>query len=131
MPAALEPTPTATLIERQGVLGDLLAELTERGMRFDHVAEFLREAVAGGYRMHYTKGELSWETEQDLRVYFADMAGPAARADDCSSSPAPARPLPDIVCRCGKDLRTRARDSIARGTLELEIREELMGLREG
>ena len=73
--AALDPTPTATLIERQGVLGDLLAELTKRNLRFSTVTQFKRTAVAGGYRMHYTKGELSWESERDLRVYFADMAG--------------------------------------------------------
>jgi hypothetical protein len=38
--AALDPTPTATLIERQGVLGDLLAELNKRNLRFASVQQF-------------------------------------------------------------------------------------------
>lgn len=119
--AALEPTPMATLIERQGVLGDLLSELGKRGLRFGQVAQFKRAAVAGGYRMHYTKGELSWESERDLRVYFADMQGRPLGPDDLYFDPRPAAPLPDIVCRCTQEFQLRTRFHKAGDRVEHEV----------
>lgn len=125
--AALEPTPTATLIERQGVLGDLLAELNKRNLRFGNVTQFRRTALAGGYRMHYTKGELSWESEKDLRVYFADMAGRPLGADDLYFEPRPGGPLPDIVCRCHPQFQLRTRFHRAGQKLEHEVAVERPG----
>ena len=37
--SALQATPTATLIERQSVLGDLLWELDKRGLRFQSITQ--------------------------------------------------------------------------------------------
>ena len=125
--AALDPTPTATLIERQGVLGDLLAELNKRNLRFNNVQQFKRTAVAGGYRMHYTKGELSWESERDLRVYFADMAGRPLGPEDLFFEARAGSPLPDIVCRCHKDFQLRTRFHRAGDRLEHEVAVEKPG----
>lgn len=105
----LQPTATATLIERQGVLGDLLSELDKRGMRFATLSQFRRAAVAGGYRMHYTKGELTWESEKDLKVYFADMKSRPLGPDDLFFEARSAAPLPDIVCRCDPSFQLRTR----------------------
>jgi hypothetical protein len=120
--AALQPTATATLIERQGVLGDLLTELDKRGMRFATLGQFRRAAVAGGYRMHYTKGELTWESEKDLKVYFADMTGRPLGADDLSFAARAGAPLPDIVCRCAPTFQLRTRfHQVDGGRFEHEI----------
>jgi hypothetical protein len=120
--AGLQPTATATLIERQGVLGDLLAELNKRGMRFATVAQFRRAAMAGGYRMHYAKGELTWESEKDLKVYFADMKGRPLGPDDLFFEARAGAPLPDIVCRSMPEFQLRTRfHRAAGGPLEHEI----------
>jgi hypothetical protein len=106
---ALEASPTATLIERQGVLADLLSELDKRGQRFASVAQFRKVAMAGGYRMHYTKGELSWESEKDLKVYFADIVGRPLGDRELYFEARVGAPLPDVVCRCAKELQLRTR----------------------
>jgi hypothetical protein len=101
-------TEEATMIERQGVLGDLLYELEKRGKKFPDLPSFKRSAVTGGYRMHYAKGELQWDTERDLRVYFADIAGRPLPPEQLCFEKNPAAPLPDILCRCPSyQLRTR------------------------
>lgn len=106
---ALEATPTATLIERQGVLADLLSELEKRGQRFASVGQFRKAAMAGGYRMHYTKGELSWESEKDLKIYFADMLGRPLGDRELYFEQRAGAPLPDVICRCAKELQLRTR----------------------
>lgn len=119
--AALEATPTATLVERQGVLADLLCELDKRGMRFTNVSQFKRAAVLGGYRMHYTKGDLTWESEKDLRVYFADMLGRPLADGELYFDRRPGAALPDVVCRCTKDFQLRTRFHRAGDRYEHEV----------
>jgi len=105
----LQPTDEATLIDRQSVVGDLLSELSRRGRHFNNVAQFKRAALSGGYRMHYTKGELEWDSDPDLRVYFADIAGKALSPDDLFFESHANCPLPDIVCRCSPKFQLRTR----------------------
>jgi hypothetical protein len=107
--AALEPTSEATLMDRQGVLGDLLAELAKRGRRFTSFPSFKRAALAGGYRMHYTKGELQWDSDPDLRIYFADLDGRALPPEQLYFEPRDGAPLPDIVCRYTNQFQLRTR----------------------
>ena len=78
--------------------------------------------------MHYTKGELSWESEKDLRVYFSDIRGHALPDPDLYFEPRSNAPLPDIVCRCDKDLRLRTRFHRSGDRYEHEILVETMGL---
>jgi hypothetical protein len=101
-------TEEATMIERQGVLGDLLYELNKRGKKFPDFYAFKRSAVTGGYRMHYAKGELQWDTDANLAVYFADINGKALPPEQLRFEQNTSAPLPDIVCRCPSyQLRTR------------------------
>jgi hypothetical protein len=103
-----KPTEEATMIERQGVLGDLLYELEKRGKRFPDFYAFKRSAVSGGYRMHYAKGELQWDTDVNLGVYFADIDGKALPPERLCFDKNASAPLPDIICRCPSyQLRTR------------------------
>jgi len=123
----IKPTPTATVIERQGVLGDLYSELTKRGMRFANLTQFKRAAVAGGYRMHYTKGELTWETEKDLKVYFSDVTGRTLPPESLYFEARPGAPLPDIVCRCHSDYQLRTRFHRTSDRYEHEVAVEKPG----
>jgi len=101
-------TDEATMIERQGVLGDLLYELNKRGKKFPDLFAFKRSAVTGGYKMHYAKGELQWDTDNNLGIYFADINGKPLSPDRLCFEQNLSAPLPDIVCRCPSyQLRTR------------------------
>lgn len=106
---ALEPTDEATLMERASVLGDLLGELTKRNKRFKSVDEFKRAAVAGRYRMHYTKGELTWQSDPDWKVYFADAAGKALTPAQHYFEPRAGAVLPDLVSASSPRFRLRTR----------------------
>lgn len=104
----LKATPEATLIERQGVLADLLIELSARGHRFDDMREFRRLVLGGKYRLHYSRGELEWDTDRQISTYFCDPAGRQFDADELFLASHPGQ-LPDIVCQCGPHLRLRTR----------------------
>jgi hypothetical protein len=105
----LAPTPEAAMIERQDVLADLLTALDARGDRFDSVAAFRSAVTNGGYRLHYTKGRIRWQTAADPLMYFSDLDGHPFKRDELFFERRAAAPLPDIVCRCtaGVQLRTR------------------------
>jgi hypothetical protein len=117
----LTSTPTATLIERQAVLGDLLSELSRRGDAFANLGQFKKAAIAGGYRMQYTKGELTWETDADLGVYFSDIAGRTLRPDELYFAPRAGALLPDIVCRPADSFQLRTRFHRAGERVECEV----------
>lgn len=127
----LRPTTTASLIERQSVLADLLAELDRRGQQFPTLTQFKRAVIDGGYRMHYTKGELTWETDKDLTVYFSDLTGRVLLPDELFFERRFAATLPDIVCRCDRQYQLRTRFYRTTGRLEQEILVEPPGTRLG
>jgi hypothetical protein len=105
----LDPTAEATMMDRQSVLGDLLGELARHGKRFTNLSQFKRAALLGGYRMHYTKGELQWDSEPDLKVYFADVDGNAMPPEKLFFENHASSPLPDIVCHCSDHFQLRTR----------------------
>jgi predicted secreted protein len=105
----LKATPEATMIEHQGVLADLLTELRSRGQKFSTMSELQSAAVRGRYRLHYTKGQLKWSTEPDLRVYFSDLHGNPFDETALYLEPREDAPLPDIVCRWCEDAQLRTR----------------------
>lgn len=109
----LQPTPEASLIENQGVLADMLVDFNHNGKRFDSIESFRRFVVRGRYRMHYTRGELQWDTSPDMNRYFSDLTGNLFSAADLYFSVRSGSPLPDIVCRYGDQivLRTRFYDA--------------------
>jgi hypothetical protein len=109
----LQPTPAASLIERQEVLGDFLIELKRKGRTYKQVSDFRKEAVRRRMGMTYF-GEhgLSWQTDPNVEIYFCDVNDRPMGdseiyfSDSTSSSDAP---LPDLVCRGGDRFQLRTR----------------------
>jgi hypothetical protein len=100
-------TPEATMIDRQGVLGDLLISLNENGIRFRDVPSFRKAVTSRGYQLQYTKGDVKWKTEPQLDVYFSNAEGQLMPADSLYFDANPAAPLPDMVCRMSDQLKLR------------------------
>jgi hypothetical protein len=108
--ATLQPTPAATMIERQDILADMLTILaTNQGQRFDTVEEFRRTLANGGYRMSYQKGDLKWTTEADPTTYFNNLNGDELSDREMYFESRSHAPLPDLVLRAPKQLRLRTR----------------------
>jgi hypothetical protein len=107
--AELEATPEATLIERQGVLADLLSESARIGRRYDNVRAFREAVTEAGARIKYTKGQIRWETALDVNVYFSDLGNRLFEPNELYFDRRGTAPLPDLVCRGTDDLRLRTR----------------------
>ena len=107
--SALKATPEATLIENQGVLADLLVDFARDGRRFDDPQDFRAYVTRGGYRLHYSRGSLQWDTDANMNRYFADLTGKLFGADDLFFWPHNGAPLADLVCRCNDRLLLRTR----------------------
>ena len=105
----LAPTPEAAMIERQEVLADLLTALEDRGERFDDIDEFRKAVTDGGYRLHYTKGRIRWQTAADPLVYFSDLDGRLFARDEMFFERRAGGALPDLVCRCTATVQLRTR----------------------
>ena len=123
----LRATPEATLIENQGILADLLTELTGKGRTFGTMLDFKRAVVRGRYRLHYTRGQLKWHTAANPAVYFADLKGRAYEAGELYLDARGAAPLPDIVCRYTDQVQLRTRFHRDTGKLEHEVVVEPVG----
>ena len=115
--AALKATPEATLIENQGVLADLMIDFDKSGHRFEDVAAFRKFVTRGRYKIHYSRGDVTWDTNPDMTCYFSDLSGQVFSADDLYLSRRSGAPLPDLVCRCAGALvlRTRFHDTDSGG----------------
>jgi hypothetical protein len=105
----MKPTPQATLMENQDVLGDLIVELHRIGKTYPTVESLRTAAVQAKYRMTYKRGALSWSTHDDIAVYFCDANGETFRADELFFQSRRAAPLPDLVCRYCPDVQFRTR----------------------
>ena len=117
----LKPTPQATLLENQDVLGDLIVELKRLGKQYDTV-DALRDAVVQGrYRLTYTRGALKWTTDDDVGVYFSDATGHPFRADQLFFQDRRGAPLPDLVCRYSPEMQFRTRFFVENGKIEHEV----------
>jgi hypothetical protein len=117
----LEASDEATLIENQEVLADLLVELRGRGTTFASVSELKQAAVKEGYRMHYTRGSLSWQTESNISVYFADADRKPLRDDQLFFQIRADAPLPDLICRYRHDAQLRTRFYFQDGEIKHEV----------
>ncbi|MGB7156909.1 MAG: DUF1570 domain-containing protein [Tepidisphaeraceae bacterium] len=116
----LAATPEATMIERQDVLADLLAESSRRGQTYGDVRSFREEVIASNARIRYTKGQIKWETSPDARVYFSDLENRVFDNSELYFENRNTAPLPDIVLRAGK-LRLRTRFYSTEGRTEHEV----------
>jgi hypothetical protein len=118
---ALRPTKAATLIERQGVLADLLTGMVEKGMTFPNFAAFRNQAIGGGYRLSYSAGNLHWQTESDISVYFSGMDDRLFRKDELFFQPRRGAPISDLVCRPSGNTRIRCRFYMDGKSIEHEV----------
>lgn len=118
----LQTTGEATLIENQGVLADLMIDFDRNGRRFDDIASLRRYVIKGHYALHYSRGDLAWDTDPDMNNYFCDLAGRPFDSDELYLSPRSGAPLADLVCRYSGRLvlRTRFHDA-ENGTIDHEL----------
>jgi hypothetical protein len=123
--AGLEATPEATLIERQGVLADLLGESARAGQRYGDVREFRETVIAARTRVRYTKGQVQWQTSTDPTVYFSDLNNRLFDPNELYFDRRGQAPLPDLVCRGTGALRLRTRFYNADDRIEHEVLCEL------
>jgi hypothetical protein len=105
----LQPTAEATLIENQDVLADLLVEFDREGRRFDDIESLRTLVTRQHYRLHYSRGDISWDTDPDMNCYFSDLKGNRFSPEELYLSPRTGSPLPDIICRCAGQLALRTR----------------------
>jgi hypothetical protein len=119
--ATLEPTPPATMLERQTVLADLLKGLSADGQRFADFNAFKNAALGGGYRLSYTMGNVKWDTDPNITVYFSNIDGRQFAKTDLYFEPRGGAPLPDIVCKTGGKTQIRTRFYREFGSVEHEV----------
>ena len=117
----MKPTPQATLLENQNVLGDLIVELHKIGKSYPSV-DALRAAVEQGkYRLTYRRGHSEWSTNEDVTVYFRDGHGELFAPDELFFQANHRAPLPDLVCRYSPDLEFRTRFYMEEGKIAHEL----------
>lgn len=117
----LQPTLEAVMIERQGVLADLLAELHAHHVALDDIPAARRALQRGGYRVRYWLGDARWESDADVTTYFCAPDGRPYDPKDLRFVARPPYPLPDVVCRCFDGLQLRTRFHIVGDKIEHEI----------
>jgi hypothetical protein len=109
----LQPTPAATMIERQDILADMLTALYAREQTFNSVEEFRKTLANGGYRMSYQKGDLKWTTEADPTTYFNNLNGDELTSSQMYFATRTGAPIPDLVLRAPGQLKLRTRFHVA------------------
>jgi len=117
----MKPTPQATLLENQDVLGDLIVELKKIGKTYDTVAQLRADAERANYKMTYRRDGMSWSTSDDAGVYFRDQAGEPFHEDELFFQFNRRAPLPDLVCRYSSDVQFRTRFYEDRGKILHEV----------
>ena len=117
----LQPTPAATMIERQDILADMLTILAERDQSFDTIEDFRKTLSDGRYRMSYQKGDLKWTTEQDPTKYFQDLDGDELTSQEMYFDHRTGAPIPDLVVRAPRQLKLRTRFHYVGKKIEHEV----------
>jgi hypothetical protein len=117
----LQPTPEATMIERQSVLADMLLALADQGQTFEDMERFRQTAITHRLRMKYTRGELQWESEENPAVYFANLEGRPFNRYQLYFEPRWNAPMPDLVCQVTEQVRLRTRFYYAGQKVEHEV----------
>jgi hypothetical protein len=118
---ALQPTADATLIENQGVLADLLVALHAHQALPGSLAQIRNILRTEGYRMHYTREEVKWDSDPEVAVYFADASGRPFTRRELTLERRRGAPIPDLVCRCFEHYQLRTRFLESGGKVEHEV----------
>lgn len=117
---SLQPSPEATYIERQEVLGDMLIALHEHGKPVKDVASFRQTVRQANVHIQYSRGQIKWATEKDTSVYFSNLPGRLFDASELYFSARRSAPLPEIVCRFSPVSQLRTRFYVAGKEIEHE-----------
>jgi hypothetical protein len=119
--AKLQPTPEATRIEHQNMLADFLLAIQQNKLPMPaDMAAFRNMAVRCNIRIRYTRGNLTFTSDDRPAVYFSDSAGNEFKPEDLFFQADADAPLPDIVCRAG-DRTYRAKFYTEAGKTEHEV----------
>lgn len=105
----VQPAAEAVMIDRQGVLGDLLISLAEKNQRFTDMNSFRQAVTSGGYQLQYTKGEVKWKTDSRIDNYFSNTDGQLLNNRQLYFDANRQAPLPDIVCQVTDQVSLRTR----------------------
>jgi Protein of unknown function (DUF1570) len=105
--ASLQPTPEATVLERQDTLGDFLVALAKDGMHFNDMTNFRNTVIADRVKLRYTRGAVKWSTSDTPQIYFADLGGQLYPAPELFFRHSPGSPLLDIICHATPQLQLR------------------------
>jgi hypothetical protein len=103
----IQPTPEATLIERQETLGDFLIFAETKDQKFADMAEFRNWVVGHSLRTTYSKGKLRWQTSETPQIYFSDLTGRTYADGELFFQPASSGSLPDMLCLASSRYRLR------------------------
>jgi hypothetical protein len=119
----LDPSTESTYVENVEVLADMMLELRDdERVTFSSFADFRKHIERGGYQLHYTKGQLRWSSNADVRTYFRDLAGRDLPGSQLNFLPNSRAPLPDLISRPSGDLEYRARFYVnGAGKVEREV----------
>lgn len=119
----LEPSRESTYMENVEVLADMMLELRDdERVTFNSFTDFRRHVERGGYQLHYTKGQLRWSSNPDVKTYFRDLDGRDLPSSQLTFIPNGRAPLPDLISRPSGELEYRARFYLnGSGKVEREI----------
>jgi hypothetical protein len=106
---ALEPTPEASMIERQEVLADFVIELKNKGRTFHRMSDLRETAVRANFTLRYSDRGMSWQTDPNVATYFSDIKGRPLGPNELYFADRRGAALPDIICRASDRLQLRTR----------------------
>jgi hypothetical protein len=120
--AALKPTPQATLIERLDTLGDFLIAVGKSREIPETIAGFRNLVVSNNLKIQYTRGKVTYSTDDHPIEYFSDLSDRVYTPDELSFKPDASAPFPDILCAPkGAAYRYRTHFYDAGGVVEHEV----------
>lgn len=119
--AQLAPTEEATMLQRQEILTQMILLLHQRDKRFDDIDELREFVTAVRYRLRYSRGNETYETDADPSVYFHGPDGQALSRDRLFFWRRPDAPIDDLVCRWKDGLQFRTRFFYAGERIEHDI----------
>jgi hypothetical protein len=126
--AGMQPTPEATLMERQETLGDFLVGVSPKDGRVTRTMAQFRSDVEGfGVSLTYTRGAVRYTTERPPDIYFCDLDGRPYGERQLFFQAADGAPLPDIVCRPNGSFAVRTHFYDGAGQVEHESAIEPLG----
>jgi hypothetical protein len=121
--AKLQPTPQATLLERQDTLADFLLTFTQKNHPAPpSMAAFHNLVIKYNLKIEYSRGSVTYTTAENPQIYFQNSDNKDFTIDELFFKPNPDAPLPDIICQPpGSEYRYRTHFYISGGKTEHEM----------